>query len=88
MVFHSCSNPSVLEQNVFFTDAEAQMSQRFVDYWTTFVKTGNPNTASQPAWPVWDPSTRNALLIQTPIPVVTNASIAPCGLWDALGYGY
>jgi hypothetical protein len=44
MVFHASTNPLVLAENVTFTAAELVLEQRFVDYWTSFVMTGNPNS--------------------------------------------
>lgn len=44
MVFHSMTNPSVLAQNVTFTEDELVLSQRFVDYWANFIMTGTPNS--------------------------------------------
>jgi Carboxylesterase family len=113
MVFHASTNPAVLAENVTFSAAELVLEQRFVDYWTSFVITGNPNsgmhiyccfvsffrtgfhcflqrcTDLQPVqWPIWNPQTREAILLQTPTPAVTNASISPCTMWDAIGYDY
>ena len=88
MVFHSPSNPEVHVANITFTADEVVLSQRFVDYWAAFAITGNPNSDLQAAWPAWNPTSREVLLLQTPNVVVTNASLSPCAFWDSLGYDF
>ena len=49
--------------------------------------TGNPNGGSEVKWPVWDPSTRQSLLLQTSVPAVVNTT-ALCSFWDGIGYNH
>lgn len=44
MVFHASTNPEVLAENITLSAAELVLEQRFVDYWTSFAITGNPNS--------------------------------------------
>jgi hypothetical protein len=48
MVFHASTNPVVLAENVFFTEDEVVLEQRFVDYWTSFAINGSPNSGAVP----------------------------------------
>ncbi len=36
------------------TDKEIALSKVMIDYWTQFAKTGNPNIAPHPEWPLFD----------------------------------
>lgn len=36
------------------TDKEIVLSKVMIDYWTQFAKTGNPNVAPHPVWPLFD----------------------------------
>jgi len=37
------------------TDADRRVAAQMSTYWANFIKTGNPNGAGLPAWPVYDP---------------------------------
>jgi para-nitrobenzyl esterase len=51
--------------DVFFkeqaTDEDKAMAQMMSGYWVDFVKTGNPNGGGRPAWPRYDPASRDVL---------------------------
>ena len=36
-----------------FTPADQALSDRMLDYWTNFMKTGDPNGAALPEWKPW-----------------------------------
>lgn len=53
-------------------------------YWTNFVKTGNPNGAGLPHWPVYSPSARGYLAFDQAGPVARRDLRGPiCALRDA-----
>jgi para-nitrobenzyl esterase len=39
------------------TEADYKLSNRILDYWTNFIKTGNPNTKELPEWPAYTEKT-------------------------------
>jgi para-nitrobenzyl esterase len=42
---------------------EASLSETFMNYWTNFAKTFDPNGAGLPKWPVYDPNNPQAMII-------------------------
>ena len=36
-----------------FTDTDASLSNAMMDYWTSFARSGDPNTWGRPAWPAF-----------------------------------
>ncbi|MEU6346089.1 carboxylesterase family protein [Streptomyces sp. NPDC046977] len=71
-------------------DAQRTLSDRMVDYWTNFARTGNPNAPDAPLWPVLRPASPHARSVQslTPGPggihPVDAASAHHCSFWDRL----
>ena len=70
--FHSSEIPYVFqtfgaspERN--FTPADRALSDRISTYWLNFVRTGNPNGAGLPPWPVFDPATPKIQVIDDAI---------------------
>ncbi|MEU2390343.1 carboxylesterase family protein [Streptomyces sp. NPDC007369] len=72
------------------TDTQRALSDRMVDYWTTFARTGNPNTANAPLWPVLRPSSPLARSVQSLAPgpggiePVDAYAAHRCSFWDRL----
>src|SRR5882672_47934 len=66
--------------------AQTRLSDQMVSYWTTFAKTGNPNSEETPEWPRYDATLDQYLSLQLPIPVTTSAFAAEhdCDFWDSL----
>lgn len=59
-----------------FTAAQSDLSARMVSYWTTFAKTGNPNTAgSGAAWPAYT-SANDTYLTLAPGAIATTTQIS------------
>jgi para-nitrobenzyl esterase len=53
-VFGTFGNTPPLWPKVPDTAAERQLSDAMIDYWTSFARTGRPQAANAPAWPVFD----------------------------------
>ncbi|MDX2649327.1 carboxylesterase family protein [Streptomyces sp. PA03-1a] len=72
------------------TDAQRALSDRMVDYWTNFARTGNPNTPGAPLWPALHPSSPLARSVQSLAPgpggihPVDAYSAHHCSFWDRL----
>lgn len=72
------------------TDAQRALSDRMVDYWTTFAHTGNPNTPDAPLWRVFRPSSPLAQSVQSLAPGPGGIhpddaySAHHCSFWDRL----
>jgi para-nitrobenzyl esterase len=60
------------------TPAEQSLSAAMVGYWTQFATTGNPNSASEPAWPAYTSGTDEFQSLVPPTPVTE-----PTGAFDA-----
>lgn len=41
------------QEREFSTEAEQQVREMMLDYWSQFARTGNPNTSGQPVWRAW-----------------------------------
>ncbi|MET9877590.1 carboxylesterase family protein [Actinacidiphila glaucinigra] len=77
-------------------DTQRALSDRMVDYWTAFARTGDPNTADAPRWPLLRPSSPLARSVRPVRPVQSLApgpgGIRPvdaysahhCAFWDRL----
>ncbi|MEW2556026.1 carboxylesterase family protein [Streptomyces zhihengii] len=72
------------------TDAQRALSDRMVDYWTAFARTGSPNAAGLPRWPVLRPSSLPTRSVQSLAPgpggvrPVDVYSTHHCSLWDGV----
>jgi para-nitrobenzyl esterase len=43
---------------MLFTEVDHELSESIERYWTNFAKTGNPNDATLPLWPKFEPGSR------------------------------
>jgi para-nitrobenzyl esterase len=69
-----------------FTAAEEMLSQRMQTLWRSFASTGDPTPLSSKAWPTYDSTARNTLLLDTtatkaPLRVETNVRRGRCAFW-------
>jgi len=47
-------------------DSDKQLAGLMADYWTNFAKTGNPNSAGLPVWPVFKPADDEIMKLDIP----------------------
>jgi carboxylesterase type B len=50
--------------------ADFDLASSISKYWTSFAKTGNPNTPQQENWPAFDAVNYNTQIFDTPISTV------------------
>ncbi|AXX31986.1 carboxylesterase family protein [Actinosynnema pretiosum subsp. pretiosum] len=74
------------------TGPQRDLSNRMIDYWTAFARTGDPNRAGLPAWPEHRPGAgANVLTLDlatsggTRLTDVARAS--NCAFWNSIGFG-
>lgn len=66
------------------TAADLEVSAAMLSYWTRFADTGDPNGGSNPAWPVYDPSTDPYMEIAAPPAAGAAIRTNECDFWDSL----
>ncbi|MBA2589865.1 MAG: carboxylesterase family protein [Alphaproteobacteria bacterium] len=72
---------------IVLTAAQAKLSDRLVDAWANFARTGNPNGASDGPWPRWKKDGAAYLLQDAAWATQTNAEFAAahnCGFWSKI----
>ena len=47
-----------------FTDKDRRLSEKMLDYWCNFIKTGNPNGNELEEWAAWDNENRSIMLFE------------------------
>ncbi|MFJ9079548.1 carboxylesterase/lipase family protein [Streptomyces sp. NPDC102278] len=71
-------------------DTQRALSNRMVDYWTNFARTGNPNSSDAPLWPLLRPSSPHTQTVQALAPglggihPIDAHSAHHCSFWDRL----
>ncbi|MHA1987308.1 MAG: carboxylesterase/lipase family protein [Promethearchaeota archaeon] len=58
-VFGTLNSPTLKE---FVEGAPKELSEKMMDAWISFAKTGNPNHGNIPDWPSYDPKTRATMI--------------------------
>ena len=70
-----------------FTADQQLLSDAMISYWTQFAKTGNPNSADEPAWPAYSTSADEfqSLVPPSPMPETNFNTFHKCSsFWDIL----
>lgn len=70
-----------------YEQADIELSDEMVGYWTRFARSGDPNGDGAPDWPRYEPSTDRNIELAAPIRTETGLESAACDLADQF-YGY
>eukprot|EP00753_Platysulcus_tardus_P009999 PLAT2467.8.p1 GENE.PLAT2467.8~~PLAT2467.8.p1 ORF type:complete len:553 (-),score=255.23 PLAT2467.8:191-1792(-) len=78
--------------NFTFTPGEQELSNHFIDYWTSFAVHSNPNHGhTHEPWPVFDTNIRRNIVLQK-LPLkqesVKYDDDYLCSFWDEIGYNH
>jgi para-nitrobenzyl esterase len=68
-----------------FTSDQQRLSESMISYWTTFAAKGNPNSAGQPPWSPYNPTTDEFQSLVPPTPTVEttfNSEHLCSAFWD------
>uniref|UniRef100_H3C766 Carboxylic ester hydrolase n=1 Tax=Tetraodon nigroviridis TaxID=99883 RepID=H3C766_TETNG len=73
-----------LNPSLGYTPEEVNMSKRFMKYWATFARTGNPGIDGQP-WPMFTPENKKYITLDTQAPQFkSNLRAEECMFWDLI----
>lgn len=65
------------------TPSDSALSELMMDYWTTFARTGSPNSAGRPVWPRYTRVADDNIVLTTPVHVQRGLYASVCDFWDA-----
>ncbi|SIS21623.1 carboxylesterase/lipase family protein [Williamsia sterculiae] len=72
-------------KNLVPTPPRSDLSQRMIEYWTSFAHTGTPRATNGPDWPRTDTDTRNALTFTaSSIAMGDQSTDHQCDFWDTV----
>jgi len=69
---------------VYLTGAERNLAYNFVDYWTQFATSGNPNSPLTVMWPQYTNSTDQNINLNLQVTVQQNLKKVNCDWWDTV----
>ena len=72
---------------ITLTPAQAKLSDKLVDAWANFARTGNPNGANDTPWPRWKKDGAAYLVQDANWATQTNAEFTAthnCGFWNKI----
>ncbi|MFI7454089.1 carboxylesterase/lipase family protein [Nonomuraea sp. NPDC049714] len=85
---HASDLPSVFDlggANLLATPPQQRLGARMVDYWTTFARTGDPNSPDSPRWPRFTRQGPVLGLVPDAVRPVDYAADHQCSFWNTLG---
>ena len=80
-VFGTLSSPTLKE---FVKGAPKELSEKMMDAWISFAKTGNPNHRNIPNWPTYDTETRGTMIFDKECKVGNALFDKEREAWDGL----
>ncbi|MHA1147923.1 MAG: carboxylesterase/lipase family protein [Promethearchaeota archaeon] len=80
-VFGTLDVPTMKE---FVKGAPKDLSEKMMDAWISFAKTGNPNHANLPEWPAYDASNRATMILGTEPKVANNLFEEERKAWEGV----
>ncbi|TWW77682.1 Acetylcholinesterase [Takifugu flavidus] len=72
-----------LNPSLGYTEEEVNMSKRFMKYWATFARTGNPGTDGH-EWPLYNSGSNYVTLDTAPLEVKKSLRSYDCTFWSIL----
>ena len=80
-VFGTLNSPTLKE---FVSGAPKELSEKMMDSWISFAKTGNPNHSNIPNWPAYDTETRGTMIFDKECKVENALFDKEREAWDGL----
>jgi len=80
-VFGTLNSPTLEE---FVKGAPKDLSEKMMDAWINFAKTGNPNHGNLPNWPTYDTETRETMIFGEECKVEKALFDRERAAWDGL----
>jgi para-nitrobenzyl esterase len=83
--FHGSEIAYVFENfpyRVFYQDADKKLGELIAGYWVNFARTGDPNFAGAPAWPDYDASKDNVIVLDDPVSVRSDVNAKGLDFFD------
>jgi para-nitrobenzyl esterase len=67
-------------------EAQQQLSETMIAYWTSFARTGQPNATGTPRWPRFQLASEITQSLLTPVPIADTDFAAEhhCAFWDSM----
>lgn len=79
-VFDSLAKETWIPRN----EVDERLADAMADYWVRFAATGDPNGGGATTWPVYNPETRNHIVIGDEIESASGVRDEQCALFDEL----
>jgi len=87
-VFHSSEIAfvfSTLMDIYTYTEEEATLAHQMTYFWTSFGKSGNPNSDNVPfTWPLWNRSQGNRIVLDLTLNITSGYKTEKCQFWEGI----